>query len=79
MFERCSLVFIMAKIDHKGGDKLLLEANETTYLTSLIEDDQEGNGEDVTVSLPLWTEVDIDGYHKKRSCLTKWLVGGHPT
>lgn len=66
-------VFLMAKIDqNNGGDVSLLDADETTYLNSLVSDEAQ-------VSLPMWTEVDIDSYNEKRPWLVRWLVGGHPT
>ena len=64
-------VFLMANVDNDENGNSLLDVDETTFLNSLV-----ANSDD-NLSLPMWTEIDIDEFHQKRSWLTKLLVGGH--
>lgn len=65
-------MFLKARVDNKDDITTLLDADETTYLNSLCDGKDPNNN----LSMPLWTEIDIDEYHAKRSWLVKYLVGG---
>mmetsp|Transcript_661 Transcript_661/g.1112 ORF Transcript_661/g.1112 Transcript_661/m.1112 type:complete len:765 (-) Transcript_661:50-2344(-) len=76
-------LFLKAKMNSRAEKRVSLmpDADETTYLNSLVDAEESGNIEqhEVEESLPMWTEIDIDDYHVKRSWLKRRLVGGHPS